>query len=65
MDITALELKMMVLFFSILVGYIAAKTGVLTLEGNKALSKLLINIAHPKFRDQLWAAYYDRYGKED
>lgn len=47
MDITALELKMMVLFFSILVGYIAAKTGVLTLEGNKVLSKLLINIANP------------------
>ena len=28
-------------------------------------ARLLINIAHPKFRDQLWEAYYERYGKED
>ena len=25
----------------------------------------LISVAHPKFRDQLWEAYYERYGKED
>lgn len=47
MDITALELKMVVLFFSILVGFVAAKAGVLTLEGNKVLSKLLVNVASP------------------
>lgn len=47
MDITALELKMVVLFFSIMVGYIAAKVGVLTLEGNKTLSKLLVNVTSP------------------
>ena len=49
------------------VHYIVTEYGVANLRGKslRERARLLINIAHPKFRDQLWAAYYDRYGKED
>ena len=47
MNIRALILKMIVLFFSIAVGFVGAKTKVLTKESNKAISKLIINITNP------------------
>ena len=39
--------------------------GLAVLDPARERAKLLINIAHPQFRGQLWAAYYERYGKED
>ena len=47
MNIRALILKMIVLFFSIAVGFVGAKTKVLTKESNKAISRLIINITNP------------------
>lgn len=47
MDIAALIEKMAVLFFSILTGYLAARAGVLSTEGNRQLSRLLVNVANP------------------
>lgn len=47
--------------------YIVTEYGVANLRGKslRQRAELLIGIAHPKFRDQLWAAYNDRYGKEE
>jgi len=49
------------------VHYIVTEYGVANLRAKslRERARLLINIAHPKFRDQLWEAYYERYGKED
>lgn len=49
------------------VHYIVTEYGVANLRGKslRQRAKLLIEIAHPKFRDELWAAYADRYGKEN
>ncbi|MGI6182257.1 MAG: acetyl-CoA hydrolase/transferase family protein [Agathobaculum sp.] len=49
------------------VHYIVTEYGVANLRGKcvRERAKMLINIAHPKFRDELWAAYYERFGKED
>jgi len=49
------------------VHYIVTEYGIANLRGKslRERAKLLINIAHPQFRGQLWAAYYERYGKED
>lgn len=47
MDIAALVQKMAVLFFSILVGFVAAKIGIIKNESNRFLSKLLVNITSP------------------
>ena len=49
------------------VHYIVTEYGVANLRG-KSLRKraeALINIAHPKFRDDLWKAFYERYGKKE
>ncbi len=47
--------------------YIVTEYGVANLRGKslRQRAKLLIEIAHPKFREQLWAAYRERYGGED
>ena len=49
------------------VQYIVTEYGVANLRGQslRRRAELLIGIAHPKFRDELWAAYYERYGKEE
>lgn len=49
------------------VHYIVTEYGVANLRGKclRERAKLLINIAHPKFRDELWAAYHERFGEED
>ncbi len=49
------------------VHYIVTEYGVANLRAKslRQRAKLLINIAHPKFRDQLWAAYHERYGEEE
>ena len=49
------------------VHYIVTEYGVANLRAKslRERARLLINIAHPKFRDQLWEAYYERYSKED
>lgn len=49
------------------VHYIVTEYGAANLRGKslRERAKLLINIAHPKFRGQLMAAYYERYGKEE
>ena len=49
------------------VHYIVTEYGIANLRAKslRERARLLINIAHPKFRDQLWEAYYERYGKED
>lgn len=49
------------------VHYIVTEYGIANLRGKslRERAKLLINIAHPQFRGQLWAAYYERYGKEE
>ena len=49
------------------VHYIVTEYGIANLRGKslRERAKLLINIAHPQVRGQLWAAYYERYGKED
>ncbi|MCI9376300.1 MAG: 4-hydroxybutyrate CoA-transferase, partial [Oscillibacter sp.] len=47
--------------------YIVTEYGVANLRGKslRQRAKLLIEIAHPKFREQLWAAYRERYSRED
>ena len=47
--------------------YIVTEYGGVNLVGCSTWERAekLISIAHPKFRDQLWEAYYERYGKED
>lgn len=47
MNVMALCQKMAVLFFCILVGFLAAKGGVLDAEGNKKLSSLVVNVTNP------------------
>lgn len=49
------------------VHYIVTEYGVANLRGKslRQRAKLLIEIAHPKFREQLWAAYRERYSRED
>lgn len=48
------------------VQYIVTEHGIANLRAKslRERAKLLINIAHPKFRDELWRAFYERYGKE-
>lgn len=49
------------------VHYIVTEYGIANLRGKslRERARLLIGIAHPKFRDELWAAYRARYGEED
>ena len=49
------------------VDYIVTEYGGVNLVGCSTWERAerLISVAHPKFRDQLWEAYYERYGKED
>ena len=49
------------------VHYIVTEYGIANLRGKslRERAKLLIGIAHPKFRDGLMAAYEARYGKEE
>ena len=44
------------------VHYIVTEYGIANLRAKslRERARLLINIAHPKFRDQLWEAYYER-----
>jgi len=46
------------------VDFIVTEYGVISLRGMgiRARARALINIAHPKFRDQLWEAYEKMYG---
>ena len=47
--------------------YIVTEYGIANLRGKslRERAKLLIGIAHPKFRDELWAAYKERYGEDE
>ncbi len=49
------------------VHYIVTEYGIANLRGKclRERAKLLIEIAHPKFREELLQAYYERYGKEE
>lgn len=48
------------------VHYIVTEYGAVNLRGKslRERARLLISIAHPKFREGLWAAYHERYGEE-
>lgn len=48
------------------VHYIVTEYGAVNLRGKslRERARLLISIAHPKFREELWAAYHERYGEE-
>ena len=48
------------------VHYIVTEYGIANLRGKslRERARLLINIAHPKFRGQLWTEYFKRYGEE-
>ena len=47
MDISALINKLILLFFTLAVGFIAAKCGVLNQNSNKMLSSLVVNVTNP------------------
>lgn len=49
------------------VHYIVTEYGIANLRGKslRERSKLLIGIAHPKFREELWEAYRERYGDDE
>ena len=47
MNILALWQKMVILFFCMATGFVAAKGGVMDLQSNKKLSALIVNIANP------------------
>lgn len=47
MDLMALCQKMAVFFFCILVGFLAAKAGVMDTQSNKKLSSLVVNVTNP------------------
>ena len=47
--------------------YIVTEYGIANLRGKslRERAKLLIGIAHPKFREELWEAYRQRYGEDE
>lgn len=47
--------------------YIVTEYGIANLRGKslRERAKLLIGIAHPKFHEELWAAYKERYGEDE
>jgi len=49
------------------VHYIVTEYGIANLRGKnlRERAKLLINIAHPSFRAELWAVYKERYGEDE
>lgn len=47
MDITALFEKMLILFFALAAGYVAAKAGVINETSNKGFSALIANLTNP------------------
>ena len=47
MDIAALSRKMVLLFFCMLVGFLAAKAKVMDQQTNKKLSSLIVNVTNP------------------
>lgn len=47
MDISALCQTLALLFFCILAGFLAAKAGVMDVQGNKKLSALVVNVTNP------------------
>lgn len=48
------------------VHYIVTEYGIANLRGKslRERARLLIGIAHPRFREALWQAYHERYGEE-
>lgn len=47
MDISALVNRLILLFFTMAVGFLAAKGGILDVNANKAISKLVVNVTNP------------------
>lgn len=47
MDLTALSQKMVILFFCMAAGFVAAKAKVLDVQSNKKLSSLVVNVSNP------------------